>query len=87
MLSVYHLCPVSLEDRRVIRIRGIGVIDGCELSCAHWDCAIFVQCPWRPGEGIRICGIGVIDNCGLPGAHWDGNLGALEEEGARTPNH
>lgn len=50
-------------------------------------CIICVQCPWRPEEGIRNHGIGVIDGCELPGVHWDWNLGALEEEGARAPNH
>lgn len=53
------------------------------MLSVHYLC----QCSWRPEEGIRIGGIGVIDGCELPCAHWDWNLGALEKEGARTPNH
>jgi hypothetical protein len=46
---------------------------------------LYVQCPWKPEEGITSSGTGVTDGCEMLCGYWEPNLGLLGNRVPLTP--
>lgn len=48
--------------------------------CVRVDRSMYVQCSWRPEEGVGSLETWATEGCEASREHWEQNLGPLEEQ-------